>query len=527
MGYSKQRMANIFAGWTKIRKREDSIGQIMYQPFGNAIDSEIKNLVILQNSLKLRSKNLEVLDFYTVELEEDEHIEYSTEADIFEYPEVYNNLTSTYLTRYDRWEDFFYKVPDSFQVDKTRPQIGKVWDSESPSSILFLRGEHLGISVSGSTHYSSNRDRRNNDIPFGGYYCLIITGLNEEFQVVTEYVPVFDDGYYETNNVFRSIKEIDFDGFDGKVEIFFGRRTMGSLYSKKYGFEIGSTQFKEGSLEVEAVVNEDEESFLQWRMVLEQYGVNYRNREETPEEIDDLRAYVLFEERLFDGAGNPYTLEDFFINPINSRFYCLDNVNRIHIHEFYLTDFKISPFAASDNSPIKLEVEKQRVSEGEEFLTEAIVLNSEIRVNKFCLKVQKPDGQVVYFDKSGVQYPNQIWIDGIDHPFPEHTWKDFRFIYKYDSPGQYDWNIEVDTPGEIFSYNYSILCESNIAIKTYSINKTGLNSIYLSKENFICVENDEESYLLSEVVEGFFGDFSNQRLIFRKKYRDIDVVVGQ
>ena len=526
MGYSKQRMANIFAGWTKVRKREDSIGQIMYQPFGDAIDSEIKNLVFLQNSLKLKSKNLEVLDFYTVELEEDEPIEYSTKSDSFEYPEVYDNLTSTYLTRYGRWEDFFYKVPDSFEMNKTLPRIGKVWDSKSSIPITFSRGEHLGINISESTHYYTNRDRRNNGIPFGGYYCLIITGLNEEFQEITEFLPVFDDGYYETVNVFRSIKEIDFDGSDGRAEIFFGRRTLGSSYSRKYRFEIGSTQFNEGGLEVEAVVNDDDESFLQWRMILQEFGANYRNREENEEEIDSLRAYVLFEERLLDQVGNTYVLQDFFINSINSRIYCLDSRNRIHIHQFYLTDFKTSSFDASDNSPIKLEVEKQRVSEGEEFLTEAIVLNSEIRVNKFSLRVRKPSGEVIFFDKTGATYSNEIWIDGIDHPFPENTWKDFRFLYKYRDVGQYDWNIRIDTPQEIFSYNYSILCESNIAIKTYSTDVEDLNSIYLSKENFICVENNNESYLLSEVVEGFFGDFSNQRLIFRKKYEDIDVVVN-
>lgn len=523
MGYSKQRMANTFASWTKVKKREDSIGQIIYQPFGNAIDAEIKNLVILKESLKLKSKNLEVLDFYAVYLEESEHITYNPDTDLFEYPGVYDNDAGLNLTRYDRWESFFYKVPDTFLLEETNTHIGKVWETGDQVPVSFARGEHLGILVQNSSRYYSNLTERNLELPFGGYYCIIITGLNEEFEAIQEYVRVFDDGYYETENVFRSITEIESDGFDGNIKIFFGRRTLQSSYNKRYKFEIATTRQEQGPMELEIVAGDPGESYFQWKLLRETFGVNYRNAFET--NIEDLKGYILFEEKALDKDGNPYELEDYFINPINSRIYALDTQNRIHIHEFYLTDFKVSQFAASDFSPIKLEIERQRVSVGDQYLTEAIVLNKEVRVLKFCLKVVHPSGTIYYLDKGGNRQLTELWIDGIDHPFPENTWKDFRFYYSYEEVGQYDWNIEIESPQETFSYNYSVVCESSVAIESYTINQQNLNSIYLSKENYICVENSTDSYLYKEEVEGFFGDFANQRLIFRKEYNDIDVVV--
>lgn len=537
MGYSKQRMANTFGDWTKIRKREDSNGQMIFQPFAKVIDEEVKNLFILKNTLKLKSDNLESSDFYVTYLEEGEEIIYDQDSDKFIYPVVINLRTGQEITRYDRWEEFYYGVPTKLVLVDERNLIQPLlWDkrAERGNGILIPalempRAEHLGILVSGSSYYNSNRTAENGYMPFGGYYGIRLVGLNENFEEVSEFIRVIDDGYFETRNVFRKITEIDYDGFDGNIQIFFGRRSGGEAFNKKYKFELATTLERQGGMEVEALTDNDRRSFLRWKLVLQNFGLIYRNQYDQ-EEMETLKYHQLYDSLLLDEYGREYLIQDFFINPINSRIYILDNEGSVHVHEFYLTDFVKSHYLPTKHSVVKLESSKQRVGLEEEQLIDVTRLNQEARVEKYMIQVRDPDGIISYFTgitgaKQASFDTEEVWINGVDHPLPENSWKDFAFYYKYNKAGQYDWNIVVETPLDIYSYNYSVVCESNRALKSFATTIPNLNSIYLSKENYICVEDEESSYYFKEEKEGCFGDFSNQRFIFLKKYVNIAIEV--
>lgn len=538
MGYSKQRMANAFGDWTKVRKREDSNGQMIFQPFGKVIDEEVKNLFILKNTMKLKSENLESTDFYITYLEEDEEIRYDPDTDRMVYPIVKDLSSGKEITRYDRWEEFYYGIPSRIiQVDTRNLIEPLLWErgiyDEVPGRLVppveMPRAEHLGILVSGSTYYNSNRTVENGYMPFDGFYGIKIVGLNENFEEVAEFIRVIDDGYFETRNVFRKITEIDYDGFDGNIQIFFGRRSGGEGYNKKYKFELATTLERQGGMEVEALTDGDSKSFLRWKLVLENFGLLYRNQYEEAE-LETLKYHHLYDSLLVDEDGGEYLMQDYFINPINSRFYILDSESSIHIHEFYLTDFVKSHYPPTRHSVVKLESSKQRVGLEDRHLIDVIRLNEEARVERYMIQVRDPDGTILYFTgmngfKEAVFSVDETWIEGIDHPLPENTWKDFAFYYQYDKAGQYDWNIITETPLDIYSYNYSVMCESNRALKSFATNLSNLNAIYLSKENYLCVEDESKSYYFKEEKEGCFGDFSNQRFIFLKEYSNVAIEV--
>lgn len=538
MGYSKQRMANTFGDWTKVRKREDSNGQMIFQPFAKVIDEEVKNLYILKNTLKLKSDNLESADFYITYLEEDEEIRYDQDTDKLIYPVVRNLRTGQEITRYDRWEEFYYGVPTRLiQIDQRNLIEPLIWERPARStlggvltpSIEMTRAEHLGILVSGSSYYNSNRTVENSYMPFDGFYGIKLVGLNENFEEVVEFIRVIDDGYFETRNVFRKITEIDYDGFDGNIQIFFGRRSGGEGFNKKYKFELATTLERQGGMEVEALTDGDSRSFLRWKLVLQNFGLVYRNQYEEAE-IETLKYHHLYDSLIVDEQGGEYLMQDYFINPINSRFYILDDRGSIHVHEFYLTDFVKSYYLPTKHSVVKLESSKQRVGLEDRHLIDVTRLNQEVRIERYMIQVRDPDGNVQYFTGiNGFKEANfdteETWIRGIDHPLPENTWKDFAFYYQYSKTGQYDWNVVVETPLDIYSYNYSVMCENNIALKSFSTNLSNLTSIYLSKENYICVEDDTSSYYFQEEKEGCFGDFSNQRFIFLKEYTNIAIEV--
>lgn len=523
MSYGKQRIANRFADWTKIRQREDSNGQKIFDPFGKAIDNEIKNAVLLKSTLKLKSYDLESENFWFVNLEEGEEVEFDAELNSFNFPEVLDVESNITLERFSEWESFFKGVPDSYNLEYEKETIKNVWSEGVEVPVELKRAEHLGIVVKGSTEYFRNRSKTQNRKPFGGYYFVCVKGLDEDFQPIEEYVPVLDDGFYSTANTFRKVTSVEKDGFDGETYIFFGRRKGGVLYKEKFPFIIGANKEREGFIELELVKDEvSEEGFLISKLGKHSIGAIYRNNlGEDPEEIG---YEEITEQLLLDENGATYEPVDFCIDYRNGRICVLDVDSRVHTYEYYLSSFISSVFEETEHTPIKLEVSKQRIGIGEEIQIKTTRFNSEVRINKVKLSMKKPDGSIVFLDKFGNESISETWISGIDHPFPLHSWKDFKFIKSFENAGQYDLNLEIESPRGTFKYNYSFICDYMNAEKSFSFANDNYTGIYISKENYLCLETDLVVKAFSEEKEGYFVDFKNQRLIFRKTYNDIEVI---
>lgn len=529
MGFGAQRIANTYALWSKVRRRQDSNGQKVYSPFGESIDKEIVNLKLLTSFLKLNSENLGIPHLYEYRLESEEEIEYieSDKISHYSFPKIaeINDFGMKELNRFSNWEDFIHSLPEKYvEVDsKLRSSnLDLLWSSSTGQIKKIVRPEHLGIVVNNSTNYKVNMSSNNNNEPFSRHSCVMVKGLNEDFLEIKEYVKVFRDGYFETKNAFREITEIDYDGFDGDVNIFLGRKTNGTYFRRRYPYVIGATPYNEGAIDIEVVRDSDGSAFLNTYLITEKYGFERTNNKS----IDYDSYELVAEQLLLDESGVQISVVDYFISPIDSKIYVLSTNSKIHIFEFKISEFKESVWSNSPYNILLLNANRQRVGLGDTDYLYTNFINDKFRIKNVKIKVTDPNGNTSYLQADRKFSQNEFLFVGRNQPLGSLTWDDIRFKYTFDTTGQYDFNLEVSVRGstEVFSSTISIMCEKNTALKSYQLSYTELNSIYLSKKNEICVENDTNKYYLRGEHEGFFGDFINQRLIFRKEYEYIKVI---
>ena len=141
MSFGAQRIANTYALWSKVRKREDSNGQKFYSPFGKAIDDELKNLKLLTLYMKVDNPILGIPHLFEYKLEPEEEINYIEGRNRYYYsfPTVFeiNDFEAKEIQRFSSWEELTNSLPTSFiEVDsKPKTKIDEVMNKEYDSDI--------------------------------------------------------------------------------------------------------------------------------------------------------------------------------------------------------------------------------------------------------------------------------------------------------------------------------------------------------------------------------------------------------
>ena len=548
MGFSDQRLTNTFPSWARIRKDPSSYGSRFMSALAAFSENATHEIVKTSEMFKLFAQDVSNMTLREITLEEADYMVKTIDGwnTSIKYPTVVGELSTgnVTLSRATSIADFFYSVPDRMtQGASVVVDNWTVWESSSPtvynSIDTNINGtpERLLIEISGSELYKREESPRASDKPFYGAHYIFLIGRDEDNNQIREYIGIDDDGFYPTENIFRELTSVEWDGFDGDVKITLtykehGMVTSGRIINK---YDTGVLPDLSGPLAF-YLRNSPTGGAHDGSCVAHLYStaVRYRtgqsHRRAEIVDLDEELEEELGDQRLLDFTGHTYCAVGMAINPVDTRTYILDNAGIVHIYEPSLSPFIDRGAAASEDNYLDIVSLKDRVTLNENTPLWTWFRALVLPVQKVAIKRVKPDGVEEYLQPATLTWATTYAFfsgDIIAGKLPEHSWEDFRFYNTFDQLGQWDFYCEATFLGLekiAMTSKTGVMCERLQAVKDFNTGlSTTADGIFFDKENYLCVSVGTTYHKYSLQKDIYLADFDKQRLLFRELYDNIEI----
>lgn len=521
-----QRLANRFPGWTKIRRDPSSMGQRLMSVFADYFEYSNSLNFRMQDDLNLLKMHMGASSLYGITLDEADYmtITRSTSgAPIVTYPTTVQGTAGTphTLTRYTNLPELLSDAPD--RVTSTGTQTFSsysVWSSASPFAYTAIpEPERLTVAVTGSTRYNKKTAIR--DVSYNGDTGVFIKGTDQNDIEFIEHVKVLDDGLYTTRNIFKSVTEVTFEGFDGNVEIKWADANY--LYFVD-PYHIAVMPSFEGRLKVEVAnetISATNYAVASYKILRLSRGEEYLTGTATGYDNEEL----ISEQILLDDQGNPYTAVDISLNHRNGYLVVLDSTGKIHTYNHGPTLFEAADTTStSTGSDMELEAISSYVKLGQ---TESLfTFFRRIRkpVKSVVIKRTTPGNVVRYLqsDKTWDVSPFEH-LNAYDNTTPEKAWRNIKASTTYDELGVWKYEVTTifDTGTQV--YHTSVMVDSLNALTTVDTGVATPASMYFDRKGQVCVQASTTITKFAENVDGYIADVNNQRLLLKEEYTSISV----
>lgn len=560
MSFLTQRFANTFPLRSTIRVDESSYGQKLFSCFSDLAESTMVDIIKMTSSFTLEKEEVHVGTLYKVVLsEEDKFRQDENNQMLFVFPKV-EGTTRTgkriTLTRVSDSENFMYGTPSRIEELKRYPASGNYAYANDRNGLspYFHIGDlpiydRLIVAISGSTLFKS-RLTPFADRPFNGISFIKIKGKDKFLNDIEEYITVTSDGEYKTKKVFRRIEDVEFDGFDGKIEIRVGESILKDILEvrKRNKFKTVSNILRSGICEIQVSKEVIEfESGMEEVWYLDVYGrfiidesLVKRGGEFEEELIRSKIAGMV----LLDSQFNFIKPKDFFISEIDSRLYVLDSKNRVHIYDLYLSPFIEKGDKRTAGVPIVSKLLTQRVPYGKDVRAQCELKNNIGVVDGWEIKLISPQGSVYFlkyiYDQT-LMVSSLSWLDSsqfnitsyMNGPLvdssrtvsltPELSWRDFSYKINCDEIGQWDLFTKIKyIGGGEYLHKTSFICESLVPLKSFEVEKNS-KGIFMNESNNLCVRVLGSIVEYKQHYDCYLADISGNRIVTRDKYEDLEV----
>ena len=538
MAFFEQRLTYVFPEWAKIRKDASSFGNILLTGLARVSEKNGADAIKISQMFKVLQEDVSNGNFYEVFLEGEDEIKRTTlrGKQVLTVPGVTGEIDGTEIKveRVFSLEDFLYGIPTRVtKVDEVSVTEKLVWSSVDPEYFAenYIESERLIIRVFNSEFYKRSKRKTEEDNPFYGLHYISLSGYDDDLNQIREDVTISDDGFFRTYNIFKKLERVEWDGFDGDIEIYLcngydGLADFGRIISK---WETGNTNTLSGPL---AFYLENIDNIAHLRSTSVRYLKGHQYRRSNITDLEDEIEEDLAIQRLLDDSEDTFLGVGMAVNPVDSRVFILDSSGRVHMYEPSLTHFSNTGSPPSDDTYMDIISLKDRV-----VLNEAIPLWTWFRalvlpVQKVAIKRVKPDGTEEYLQGDLSWNSTYNYFSGNILPpeggLPENTWEDFRFYSQFDQLGQWDFYCEAKFLGlesiQAISKT-AVMCESLQAVKSYDVLPDGESGedIFFDKENYLCISSGDtyKRYHLSSDV--FITDVEQQRLLIRERYDSVEV----
>lgn len=548
MSFLTQKFANSFPDHSTIRRDESSLGQRFLSLFSDIFESKIIDIIKVSTSFKLFREDLEVGSLYMCEL---------LEADFFEKndaitPTVKALVNGQYLLlQYaNSSEDFLYGIPSRLETTGAKEITRQVFfthnNSTKRSKLIdekFPFPERVFVSISNSTLYKVSDEA--NLYPFGGETFVRIEGYGVDHEKDAEVIRVSRDGIYKSEKIYTKLTSVEFDGFEGDIEIKICEFKTGSLenvvkenrfvtvtervktgicltriYTNTFDFETGSKNLSFIGIRGKFILNEKE----------------IKNKRTL--EYDEYIANIC-DSLLVDSNNEVYEPVDFLISSINSRAYILDTLGRVHICELKLNPFKEKGVKRSTSFSIISEYPRNRVKFGENILISCISRKKYKPIQEWEVKSISPTGieywlRHRYDSRNGRSIFDWVQFEVKNSPIVEkekiedgaeiNVWANFRYKINIDEIGQWDFITTAHyEKGETKVHKTSIMCEFLKSTKTFDTGVQNPEGISFLESNELAIKSGSNITVLREVHDVFLLDGIRNRIITRENYEEIEV----
>lgn len=525
MSLRTQRLANAFPLWSKARRDSSSLAQKTLSTFAESLEEASITNVRIANEFHLLKPYLGVGAIYSILLDEDDFFQTESStlgASTFVYPDVVGTIgvTDYTLERSTEIVGFLNALPDRIALKDTRAYSSlNCWSSSSPYTFTSPPwAERLCVVVSSSTFYS--RLSRYSDREYSGKHVVQLIGKDENDIPIREYVTITDDGIYYSKNLFKTLEDVFYEGFDGTISIkwFPKQNTFETDIYRVIVFE----DFEDAlALSIE---NTDSKGYLIYQGDRFKQGQEYRRGDS--DILDNTEK--LAEIALLDSSSTAIQAIDFTLDLQSARLYVLDANNHVHIYEHDLPAFKTSAYTMSETavSYVELLPNRSRAKFNQTEYVYTSFARTREKINAIQIKRIAPDGTIRYLQSDKVTWSSgAAWIESVNKEIidPIRSWDDFRFSTQYNQYGQWEYSCTTKSlSGEKVSTT-SVLVGSLVAKKSFSTGLTGLNGIAFDCNGFLSLCSNSNIYRFDSFSNVWLADTRNNQIFLRTEYDSVEV----
>jgi len=482
----------------------------------------------MKDELHLLRWALGVGEIWTIELEEEDFIPVESSAGGARIETFPSQVTGTIgvddytLERVESVQELLNLAPSRVSSVDTLSGVSDylVWESSDPSSFSPPPvPSRLTVTVSGSTLY--NKRSRFRDRLFSGFSGLILIGTDENGTSIEEVVEVLDDGSFTTRNIWKSLEDVEYEGFNGDVAIQWSRA---GLDKHRDIYNVAIFDDFEGpldlSLRTENIGGTDY-SFLTFSSARLQLGSDYRDGTGS----DYINEETLSEIVLLDTNDQPYVAVDVALNHRNTLVYVLDDQGMVHVYEHNPSAFSPPSLPSTKDVAVGARPLQHYVSLGKTekvFTWFAMLRHPVLSVE---IKRIAPDDSVAYLqgDKT---WGATTYLHS-KNPLastPEGSWQDFSFETEYDQLGQWEYYVTtLIASGEVTTGYTGVIVDSVSALSDIETSVSNATTLSFSKEEYWQVGDGSDVYRFKEHRDLYIGDSLNQRLLLREEYDSVEV----
>jgi hypothetical protein len=568
MSFLTQRFANDFPLRSNIRVDQSSNGQKFFSCFADLTESTMIDVIKMTNSFTLMKTDIGLENVHYIDLkEEDLFPKDETNEMIFTFPSIFGYLGNKKieLKKTEDSESFMYDFPSRITKIKEVPFVENLAYTNEPNGVKstlygaenywikdgdFEIYDRLHILVKDTKLYKSmNMPARQR--PFNGMSYVKIYGRDKFLNKIDEYIQVRRDGEYKTVNVFRRIEKVEFDGFDGFIEVRIGECTSRQIteIEKKNKYKLAVNIYKSGICETnisyEDLTFESGTERVYYFDIYSKFILDESTIKKGQEELEAFNRSKIAGMVLVDKDYEFIRPIDYFISDVNSKLYLLDSLSRIHIYDLDLSPFLEKGESRSNATPLQSRLLTQRVPYGKDVRIKALLRHNIGLILKWQIKAVSPEGNIYLLQYSYNQTTmssSLTWLDGSaynniykNNPLVDLTriksqnsslnWKDFIFKINCDELGQWDiYTTAYYKNGQEYVHKTSFICETLYPSTTLETNLNNPQGICLNEENFLCVRAESKLISYKENFDNYMADILNDKVVFRDLYDKIEVV---
>ena len=387
--------------------------------------------------------------------------------------------------------------------------------------------------------------------PFNGMSYVKVYGRDKFLNEIQEFIQVKRDGEYKTSNVFRRIEKLEFDGFDGFIEVRIGECKSRAIekIEKKNKYKLAVNVYQSGicetSISYEDLVFENSTERVYYFDIYSKFVLDESTIKKGQEELESFNKSKIAGMVLIDRDYQFITPVDYFISEVNSKLYLLDASSRIHIYDLNLSPFIEKGESRSSGTPLQSRLLTQRVPYGKDVRIKTLLRHNIGTVDKWQVKAISPEGNVYLLQYSydqNLMSSSLNWLEGslynnsykndplVDtararSQVSDLSWKDFIFKINCDELGQWDiYTTAYYRDGSEYMHKSSFMCETLYPSVTLETNLNNPQGLCLNEENLLCVRADSKLVVYKENFDNYMADILNDKIVFRDLYDKIEVI---
>ena len=455
-----QSIRNRYPLWSKIRRDDSSIGALIFNEIGRALEDERMNILSTryQTSILSGKPCYEPGFLYTFSLEEEtsfnnflddnrtyESLEATAEKDgeefllenLFSYGELARSLpTRVNVINVSSEEDYLVKL-----LEKTTGN-NYLYRYTEEEFFFIDNPKRIYINVYDSENYEIKTYNRS---MYEKKY-ITIRGTDLFGKRIEETILIPRDGIYFSKEMFRSIENLKEDranfiaggasiecyGFDGNVEISrypvqigLKRFPFKLLVKKTDDVNLGES-LEENVAEIKISANPyaiNQKSVLNYIFNVYALAENYLN-----ERTDIEREFfeqVLIQQQILDSDLNELEVQDFCFDYVRNSLCLIDSNAKVHWYSLKVNAFERPEIERTKKSNIILESEKQQVVLGETLPIFASLERAKGNVSQVIIAKQKPSIRNKITDAN-----NEVIEDfKFEYLQEDLTWSDNKYFF--------------------------------------------------------------------------------------------------